>query len=129
MKINRLLIPAIVLLSFGACKQETIEPVTRKVEFVLYTTENFAIDQNVITFNLVIRDGKTILLDSALAPMKIKDIPDFSHKIMIEKKVRANNTSTLKVGFNYQIENVGISWYYDEYKAGESLKTVEFSFK
>jgi hypothetical protein len=126
---KHLLIPVIILLSFGACNHETVAPAARRVEFTLYTNENFASDEHLITFHLIIQDQSKTLLDSALAPMKVKDIPDFTHKIVIQKTVPGNNRSTLKVGFTYEIENVGMSWYYDEYKAGEQFKAVEFSFK
>jgi hypothetical protein len=129
-KMKYLSIPLFILLLFGACQQETVEPVfPRKVEFTLYTNENFANEENVITFHLVMRDGTKTLLDSALTPMKIKDIPDANHKLVFEKTVPGGNRSRLKVGFTYEIENVGNSWYFDECPADQEFKTVEFAFK
>ena len=105
----------------------------RKVRFILYTKEDFSTDNHNITFSLFIRrdtraSSKT-LLDSALATMKVKDIPDSLHKIVIEKWVPQNDTSSLAVAFTYYIENVGYSWYLQPFPAGDTLKVLEYSFR
>jgi hypothetical protein len=61
--------------------------------------------------------------------MKIKDIPDSNHRIIIEKLAPDNDTATLVVGFNYQIENVGFSWYLDTFRAGNTFKLLRYSFR
>jgi hypothetical protein len=61
--------------------------------------------------------------------MKIKDIPDSNHRIIIEKLAPDNDISTLVVGFNYQIENVGISWFLDTFAAGNTFKLLRYSFR
>ena len=61
--------------------------------------------------------------------MKIKDIPDSLHKIVIEKSVPGNDPSTLTVGFDYEIENVGSSWYLEPFPRGDSLKLLRYPFR
>jgi hypothetical protein len=61
--------------------------------------------------------------------MKIKDIPDSNHRIIIEKIAPDNETSTLVVGFNYQIETVGYSWYLDTFPATDTFKLLRYSFR
>jgi len=119
-----------------SCRKQTVDPVTdnpaviRKIQFTLYTQNDFSDNNENITFELFIQNSKNkILLDSMLAPMKIKDIPDFTHKLVIEKTVPDNDTSLLKVGFKYSIENVGNSWHLESFKAGEIFKLVDFSFQ
>jgi hypothetical protein len=103
---------------------------SRKIQFSLYTDKNFSDNNGTITFTLSIRKlTNQILWDSILAPMKIKDIPDLSNKLVIEKAVPGNDNSILKVGFIYSIENVGISWFWDYSNAGEKFKKVDFNFQ
>src|SRR6266700_5642225 len=73
----------------------------RKVRFELYTNENFASDQKNIQFSLFMRTSGRTIFDSALATMKIANIPDSLHRIIIEKYVPGNDTATLAVGFEY----------------------------
>jgi hypothetical protein len=61
--------------------------------------------------------------------MKVKDIPDSLHKIVIEKWVPQNDTSSLAVAFTYYIENVGYSWYLQPFPAGDTLKVLEYTFR
>ena len=75
------------------------------------------------------RTQTKILLDSELAPMRIKDIPNAANKIIITKTVPDNESSDLSVGFLYSIEGVGNSWHLDTCKAGETFKVVDFAFQ
>ena len=61
--------------------------------------------------------------------MKIEEIPDSLHKIVVEKFVPGNDTATLVVGFEYYIENVGYSWYLEEFPAKDTFKLLRYSFK
>ena len=84
----------------------------RKVRFVLYTDKDFSSDNDSIFFKLSIRKARNqVLWDSMLAPMKIKDIPDLAHRLIVNKLVPGNDPSLLKVGFYYSIKNVGNSWH------------------
>jgi len=123
-----------------ACKKPTIghtsdktldipEP-PRVVQFSLYTDKDFSNDNKNITFTLFIQNpANQMLWDSVLMPMKIKDIPNLAHKLVVEKTVPGNDGSLLKVGFRYTIENVGISWYFDSSSAGENFKIINFNFR
>jgi len=107
-------------------------PVTypqRKVRFELFTNENFAGDKGNIQFTIHMGTAPRPVFDSSLATMKIEDIPDSAHRIIIEKLVPGNDTSTLEVGFLYTIENVGYSWHLELFKGGETFKQVQYSFK
>lgn len=123
---------AVLLFALVACHKEGVTPDTwqeRKIRYVLYTTRDFSSDNGSVTFTLIMKNGAQTLFDSALAPMKLKDIPDSNHKMVIEKKVPGNNPALLKVGFQYSIENVGTSWHYDSCSVGQYFKTVEFAFQ
>ena len=102
----------------------------RKVQFVLYTDKDFSSDNHTIIFKLTIQKPPgQILWDSTLAPMKIKDIPNVAHKLIVEKTVPGNDPSLLKVGFYYSIKHVGNSWYFNAFNAGETFKVVDFNFQ
>ena len=101
----------------------------RKVRYELYTNEDFSNDQKNIQFSIFMRNGQNLIFDSLLSKMKISDIPDSNHKIIIEKWVPGNNSSTLVVGFDYEIENVGMSWYLDSFSAKETSKLLSYSFR
>ena len=116
--------------------------VARKVQFILYTDKDFSDDNNIITFKLSIQrinkqvsrgpglePPTEILWDSTLASMKIKDIPHLAGKLVIEKTVTAKESSLLKVGFYYSIENVGNSQHFDAFNAGETFKILDFNFQ
>jgi hypothetical protein len=124
------------LLTAGACKKvggdeygEIIggQP-ARVVRYELYTRENFSGNQETIHFGLYMRTNVREVFDSALAVMKIEDIPDSLHRIIIERQVPEGVTDTLAVGFSYAIDGVGVSWYQDLLPAGDTLKVVRFSF-
>jgi hypothetical protein len=125
-----------IILIETSCRKQTVDPTTdsplvaRKIQFTLYTQNDFSDNNESITFTLFIQNSKNkTLLDSSLTSMKIKDIPDFIHKLVIEKTVPNNDTSLLKVGFKYSIENVGNSWHLESFKAGDVFKIVDFNFQ
>ena len=102
----------------------------RKIQFILYTTADFSDDESNISFSVSIQNSQNqVLWDSSLAPMKIKDIPDLAHKLLVEKTFADDGNEILKVGFNYSIENVGYSWFYDTCSVGETFKQVNFDFQ
>ncbi len=75
------------------------------------------------------RTKTKILLDSELAPMKIREIPNAANKIIITKTVPDDESSDLSVGFLYSIDGVGNSWHLDTCKTGETFKIVDFAFQ
>jgi hypothetical protein len=109
--------------------QNTSGSALRKVHYELYTDENFSDNQEKIQFTLFMRDAGKTIFDSSLATMKIKDIPDFDHRLIIEKLVPGNNASALTIGFVYQIENVGISSWLEPFPAGDTIGLIKFPFR
>jgi hypothetical protein len=103
--------------------------VTRKVRFELFTRENFAGNKENIQFTIHMGRAPGPLFDSTLATMKIEDIPDSMHRIIIEKTVPGKDTATIEVGFLYAIENVGNSWYLEPLYGTESFKVVKYAFR
>jgi hypothetical protein len=104
--------------------------VHRTVSFSLYTDKDLSHDEANISFRLFIQNSSnTMLWDSALAPMKLRDIPGAANRILVEKSVPDYEKSLLKAGFRYSIEGVGDSWYFDSVNVGQALKIVEFNFK
>lgn len=101
----------------------------RKVHYELFTTEDFSEDNHDIQFNLFMRDNRRTIFDSALAIMKIKDIPDSLNRLIFDKLVPGNNQDSLVVGFTYRIFDVGYSWYLDKFQKGDTLKKIIYSFK
>ncbi len=103
---------------------------SRQVDFVLYTDQDFSTDNHTIVFNPYIKDSTNqIIWDSTFPAMKVKDIPKMANQILISKTITGYSNASLKVGFNYSLENVGYSWYIDFSKPGEAMKTVTFNFK
>ena len=133
MKLIKVLAVAVTVLGMSSCKKNYDRPGNnyppRNVQFELYTDQDFSEDAHNITFNLHIENGDQVIFDSALAPMKIQDIPDELHKIVIQKSVPQNDPSRLKVGFVYHIENVGMSWHFEEFPSPDSFKVVRFDFR
>jgi len=116
-----------------SCKKETNEAgsdaIVRNIQFSLYTSADFSDDDNNISFSVVIQDLQNrVLWDSALATMKIKDIPSLEHKLVIQKSFSGTD-QILKVGFNYSIEDVGYSWFHDTCGAGITYKEITFDFQ
>lgn len=103
--------------------------IERKIRFQLYTNQDFSADNSIIHFSIFIKDANRTLLDSALASMQIKDIPDAAHKLIVEKTVTGNYNSDLTAGFRYEIENVGISAFIDTSKAGNTFKIIDYAFQ
>lgn len=126
-----LILPVISVTTLSSCKKTTPPSASaaRTIQFNLYTQKDFSGITDDINFTLLIKEGPHILWDSALATMKIKDIPDSLHKLTFEKQVTASKDSTLVVGFLYEIVNVGQSWFLDTCQAGEKLKIVNYSFQ
>ena len=70
-----------------------------------------------------------ILLDSALAPMLVEDIPDKAHQLVFKKVVPPGfDKDTLVVGFIYDIKDVGESWFLDSCGPGQTLKLIDYNF-
>jgi hypothetical protein len=129
---NSFILFSLTFLVFSSCKKESTDPpgVPRTIQFSLYSDKDLSADNGNIVFTLVIENSNSkVLWDSTLAPMKIKDIPDFAHKIVVEKLAPGGNNSLIKVGFLYAIENVGNSWHWDYSSPGETFKKVEFNFQ
>ena len=99
----------------------------RTIRFQLYTNQNFSDNSSVINFSLFIRDANRTLFDSSLASMRIQDIPDALHKLVIEKTV--NDNSDLAAGFRYEIHDVGTSSYIDTSKTGNPFKIIDYAFQ
>jgi len=137
MKLNLLTIfCACTVLFAGSCKKDTtINPsqnptAPRKIQFTLYTDKDFTGDNDNIVFDLKMQNASNQpLWDSILPPMKVREIPDFAHKIVIQRIVPGNYDSTIKAGFNYSIENVGHSGYFNVSNAGENYKEITFDFR
>lgn len=132
MKLRSILAMVAVMCLVFACTKDhgTIKnkPV-RKVHYELFTTENFSEDMHDIQFNLFMRDSRRTIFDSALAIMKVKDIPDSLHRLIFDKIVPGNNQDSLVVGFTYHLFDVGYSWYLDGFPKGDTLKVIKYSFK
>jgi hypothetical protein len=128
-----ILAAAAVVLVVVSCKKQyssgnTIYPAQeRKIRFQLYATQDFSGNTSVINFSIFIRNANRTLFDSAIASMRIEDIPDASHKLVIEKTV--NDNSDLAAGFHYEIQDVGTSSYIDTSKAGNLFKVIDYAFQ
>jgi hypothetical protein len=132
------IIVAVVCSVLSCRKQETpgkiANPVTtadnkRVFRFQLYTTQDFSADNHVINFSLFVKNATRTLFDSSIASMRIKDIPDADHKLVIEKTVSDNDNTDLAAGFRYEIQGVGISWFIDTSKAGSGFKIIDYAFQ
>jgi hypothetical protein len=125
-----------ILFTVVSCKKEemaeifTGPTVSRKVQFSLYTSQNFGAYNDSISFLLRIRNAKgQTLWDSTLPKMRIKDIPNFENRIFVEKAVPDADSSLLKVGFVYTVDNVGISWYQDTMRKSTAIKVMSYNFR
>jgi hypothetical protein len=102
MKFIIVILCALTLIETACKKQTDVESdnpkVFRKIQFSLYTDKKFSNVSDSIFFRLVIQNSNnSTLWESALAPMKIREIPDQSPKLVVEKLVPGNNQSLLKV--------------------------------
>jgi hypothetical protein len=99
----------------------------------LYTKEDFSNVMDTIRFRLRMQTtgaAGRVLLDSNIAPMKVSQVPDSLHRLIFTKTVpAAYQNEKLVVGFIYDIDNVGESWFLDSSVAGQALKVVEYSFR
>lgn len=136
MKPSLLLFMFAFLCSLVSCKkyhtqQYDQEPQSaRNVRFVLYTDKDFSDDNSNITFKVFIQSSNiSTIWDSTFAPMRVKDIPAFANKLVVEKNITANTNAILKVGFRYTIENVGESWHIDTSSAYQTFKEVNYNFQ
>jgi len=119
-----------VLLTAACSKDPVVTPMSRDINYVLFTKKDFSNNNDTIRFRLLMRSGNQVLLDSPLAPMTISQIPDSLHRMSFLKHVpSANRNDDLVVGFLYQIDNVGNSWFLDSSKANNPVKTVIYSFQ
>jgi hypothetical protein len=123
-----------ILLEIACSKdQPSLKPVIpntgRTIRFELFTKKDFSNDNGNIIFSLFIKSHSATLFDSTLSGLKIKDIPDSTHRLAFEKKVPDDDGSDLAAGFRYDMENVGHAGYTDTSKAGEKLKVIAYSFK
>ena len=122
---------SLIILCESSCKKDNAQTTplsSRTITFILYTEKDFSADEHNITFSLLIKNHLTTLFDSSLSTIKIKDIPAPVNKLIIEKKIPDDGSAWI-VGFQYNIENVGYSWYLDSCAVGQSSKTVEFAFQ
>ncbi|HEX4849783.1 MAG TPA: hypothetical protein VFV08_03205 [Puia sp.] len=124
-------IPILAVFLFSCKKDYTHQSITfpRTVQYVLYTNKDFSDNHKIIRFTLTMRRGNQVIWDSVLAPMQISQIPDSLHKIVVERAIPANVNSDLLVGFIYDIDAVGYSWWLDSCAANESFKKIEFPFQ
>ena len=135
MKIFSISIVVLLIVTMESCKKtypssDGENPGTgRKVLFQLYTDKDFSAETSIIKFSIFIRNARTTFFDSSFASMQIKDIPDAAHKIVIEKTVFGTGNADLAAGFNYEIQNVGNSWYIDTSRAGNVLKVIDYAFQ
>ena len=134
-----MLLIVVIITAFASCRKYQSPPGhdhgnhgishQRKVRYELYTDRSQAGDKKNIHFSIFMRDGRNTIFDSALAVMTVENIPDFDHRIIIEKLVPDNDPATLAVGFNYEIDNIGISWYLDAFPSGDTLKVLNTPFR
>jgi hypothetical protein len=110
----------------------------RTFHFELYTDQDFSSDTSIIHFTVFIKKGSVyvyepnqnnLVYDSTFESMRIKDIPDPAHKIIVEKKIVGYDDTDFSAGFVYQIENVGSAWHVDTSSAGNPFKVIEFNFR
>jgi hypothetical protein len=119
--------------TFLSCDKDETKPedikVERKIQYILYTNKDFSTDEHAITFSVFARDDDRTLLDSAVATMKVKEIPAEANKIVVEKTIITKASTPLVAGFVYQIAGVGVSWYLDSVHAGENNKVIKYAFE
>jgi hypothetical protein len=117
-----------------SCRKQSTQPeqeaVITSIQFSLYTSKDFLGDESNISFTVFVQDLQNqVIWDSALAPMKAKEIPGIANTLVIQKTVTSPDRQILKAGFKYSIENVGNSWFYDTCNAGASFKEIKFNFQ
>jgi hypothetical protein len=134
MKMRPVILAAAALcVVIAACKKNHPNPVkttpVRKVRYELFTYLDFSGAKANITFTLHMGDHLHPIFDSVLPTMRVEQIPDSLHRIIIERTVPGNDTLPLSVGFLYTIENVGSSWFLDSFPAHDTLKVIRYPFQ
>ena len=122
------------VLSSASCTKNPLPPppgneYERIIQFALYTQEDLSNDNDSVHFSVFIKDHGTMLFDSLLYSMKIKDIPDSTHSLLFEKSIPDTDSDELSAGFRYTIQNVGSASFIDTIAADEEYKSIEFSFR
>jgi hypothetical protein len=121
-----------ILIFMLSCQKQVVQSnssATKTIRFILYTNKDFSGVNDTINFSLTIKKKSNItVFDSALTSMRIKDIPGPANKMIFQKTV-PDDGSTLIVGFNYSIKNVGYSWFLDTIAVNEKLKVIEYPFQ
>ena len=135
---NNIITVIVITMACTACRKynappdKTLAQLHRRVDFVLYTTHQrtLSTDNHPITFTLRIRDLHGHDSDSVLAPMTVRDIPDFDHRLVFTRPVPDTQQGLLGAGFVYEITNVGIGPYIqDSVKAGQHHTVVNLDFQ
>jgi hypothetical protein len=137
MKILSLIAVLSILMLVTSCKKDnqsgssnSSQNVERNIRFTLYTDKDFSNDDAHILFSVFIESSSNQpIWDSALAPMKIKEIPAFANKIVVDKTITGYGNKLLKIGFRYTIDGVGSSSHYDAFSPAENFKEIEFNFQ
>ncbi|UAY51749.1 hypothetical protein [Ferruginibacter albus] len=119
----------LLLTALFSCSKDPVTNPERKIRYILYTNQDFSGDKDTIRFTLLMHNHTGKMFDSAIAPMTVENIPDFNHKIVIDRLIPNNDTSTFSVGFSYYIDNVGLAWSIDTCSAGVTYKEVRLDFK
>lgn len=124
----------VLLVSFSACKKNSnvVADVqaARQIKYVLYTDKDLSADNEDILFSVFIEDqANNLIWDSAIAPMKVKEIPIQTNSIVVDKTVQTNLHSVLRVGFRYTLPNVGNSSHIDTSNSGSVFKLVDYNFQ
>ena len=131
-----LLLLTLSTLLFVSCKKYNTQQYNqdtqsaRNIRFVLYTDKDFSDNNSNVTFKVFIQSSNTnTIWDSTFAPMRIKDIPAFANRLLVEKSVTVPDKSVLKVGFRYYFENGSNSWHIDTSSAYQNLKEFNYNFQ
>jgi len=121
----------VTILVTGSCKkgyEPQLPPVTRQIQFELFTSHDFSKENDSISFTVFIaHQGNQPVWDSALAPMTLKDIPHLPQKWVVQKTL-TGDTAVLKAGFRYEIKNVGHAGISDTLSAATHFKIISFDF-
>ncbi|MFD2148240.1 hypothetical protein [Mucilaginibacter antarcticus] len=125
-----LFIMAATATMISSCSKQSlpVKTLARTVNFNRYTEKDFSAEKGNITFFVQITDGSKKLLDSAVATMRINEIPTQANKLIYAKTLN-NTNGELKVGFKYVLENFGYSLHYDIFNSNEVHKEMNFSYK
>jgi hypothetical protein len=135
-RFTHLCLGLVAITMVASCKKDYNNPTpqppapTRTIKYLLYTLQDFGGDNDTITFTLRLSSQNGRLFDSTLSPMRISEIPDKPHTLAIDRVVPAGlEKDTLRVGFVYEIKNVGVGSFIDTCAPGQTLKRVEYNFQ